>query len=124
MASEQTSTTVQRSELRDAFEAFAKEALEVYRRHYGEPLLVKRPAGGLRWARSGQETFKLATRTMFMGWPRSTEPPAIETLSTYEALRAALNADPWIGRQFDQLVGSPRLTDPHGSEHHPALPSS
>ena len=31
----------------------------------------------------------------------------MDRLDSYQPLRAALTADPWIGSQFDNLVGSP-----------------
>jgi hypothetical protein len=96
----------ERPELRDAFEAVVREALEVRRDHYGEPILIEGPSIGEQWRRADRARFVRATRTTYTGFPRGPSHPSVDQLDSYQALRAALTADPWIGSQFDNLVGS------------------
>jgi hypothetical protein len=97
----------ERPELRNAFEGLVREALEVRRRHYGEPILIEGPSVSAEWRRADQARSIRATRITYTGLPRGPRYPSADQLDSYQALRTALSADPWIGGQFDSLVGSP-----------------
>lgn len=97
----------ERPALQNAFEALVREALEVRRRHYGQPILIEVPSVGAEWSRADHTRFVRATRTTYTGLPQGPSHPSVDQLDTYRALRTALDADQWIGGQFDTLVGSP-----------------
>jgi hypothetical protein len=96
----------ERPELRDAFAALVREALETRRRHYGEPIVIEGPSLGVEWSRADQMRFVRATRMTYTGLPQGPRYRNVDQLDSYQPLRAALEADPWIGGQFDKLVGS------------------
>jgi hypothetical protein len=97
----------ERPELRDAFKAVVREALQVRREQYGEPILIQGPSISEQWRRADRARFVRTTRTTYTGFSRGPSHPSVDQLDSYQALRAALTADPWIGSQFDNLVGSP-----------------
>ena len=73
----------ERPELRDAFEAVVREALEVRRDHYGEPILIEGPPSiGAQWRRADRTRFVRATRTTYTGFPRGPRYPTVDQLDS------------------------------------------
>ena len=77
----------ERPELRNAFEAFVGEALEVRRRHYGQPILIEGPPVGPEWNRADQTRFVGATRTTYTGLPQGpSHPLQLEVILAFDLL--------------------------------------